>query len=289
MKISKKVSGNNRYNKILVPTGILLFLFAGLFGALKFHDIFSPKTNDGQLSSQNGKQPEQEQKPEQQDVAQPKQEEQPEVVQKKTKPTVDNSLASEVGSYTWVVNKQRPLSPKEYTPPNLAFPNVRLRVPGNESMKIRADVGTAIEQLFTAAQTNGHSPMFSSGYRSYAYQVNLYNGYVKSQGQAAADKESARPGHSEHQTGLAFDICNAGSCKLVQSFGDTPLGKWVADNAHKHGFTIRYKQGKESVTGYTYEPWHLRYVGVDLATQLHASGATLEEHFGLPAAPDYSR
>lgn len=286
MKISKKVSVP-KHKKVLIPTGIALLLISGFFGLLKFHDIFSPKETDGQLSSQNSKQPEQDKESEEYSNLDDKKEEQPEKKDDESSNNANQGLASEVGSYTWVVNKTRPLDPKGYTPPNLAFPNVRLRVPGNESMKIRSDVATAIEQMFVAAQSEGHSAMFSSGYRSYSYQVSLYGGYVKSQGQAEADKQSARPGYSEHQTGLAFDICNADSCKLEQSFGTTPLGIWVANNAHKYGFTIRYKENKQDITGYMYEPWHLRYVGVELATELNKTNSTLEEYFSLPVATDY--
>lgn len=287
MKLLKKPSMTKR-QRLLVPMGIILLLAAGVFGIMKFKDVFTEKPlAQGDSNTQNENEntdevddpaPEEEIIPEEKPVETPKP---PANTPDPTGPTEG------VGTTSWVVNKRRALNPLKYVPPNLVFPAVKLRVPGNESMKIRADVGTAIEQLFAGAQAAGHDPMFSSGYRSYSYQVTLYNGYVKSQGQAEADKQSARPGYSEHQTGLAFDVCNAGNCSLVQSFGTTPLGQWVAAHAHEYGFTIRYKEGMQHVTGYIYEPWHLRYVGVDLATQLHASGKTLEEHFGLPAAPDY--
>jgi D-alanyl-D-alanine carboxypeptidase len=131
--------------------------------------------------------------------------------------------------------------------------------------------------------------MLSSGYRSYDYQVGLYNGYVKSQGQATADTQSARPGYSEHQTGLAVDIEPASKkCELDACFADTPEGKWLVANAYKYGFILRYTQDKTAVTGYAYEPWHFRYVGTPLATEMHNQNvATLEEFFNLPVAPDY--
>lgn len=273
-----------KQQKLLVPIGVGLLVLALFFGVLKFRDIFTEKSDQSQVANQNVEEDDEE-APELQD----------ERTEQPTEESVPNSSseqpatgpAAEIGSLTWVVNKRRPLEPKTYTPPNLVFPSVKLRVPGNESMRIRGDVAVAIEQLFSAAQAAGHDPMFSSGFRSYSYQTSLYNSYVSSYGQAAADKESARPGYSEHQTGLAFDICNASNCQLVQSFGDTPLGQWIATHAHEYGFTIRYKNGMEHITGYIYEPWHLRYVGIELATELHRSGKTLEEHFGLPPAPDY--
>lgn len=188
-----------------------------------------------------------------------------------------------------VVNKKRPLQPKSYAPDDLVFPDVPLRVPGNESMQIRKEPANAIKQLFDSASAAGYDLLFSSGYRSYTYQVNLYNGYVTAQGQATADTQSARPGFSEHQTGLAFDVCLRNQeCDLVQSFGDTPEGKWIAENAYKYGFMLRYTKDNAAVAGYSYEPWHLRYVGVPLATELHDKKiSTLEDFFDLPAAPDY--
>jgi len=118
----------------------------------------------------------------------------------------------------------------------------------------------------------------SSGFRSYSYQENLYNNYVAQDGQLAADTYSARPGHSEHQTGLAFDLNT-----IDDSFAYTEEGKWVKDNCQKYGLILRYPKGKEAQTGYQYESWHLRYVGKELAQELYNNGnwITLEEHFNL--------
>lgn len=183
------------------------------------------------------------------------------------------------GSIWWIVNKKRPL-PDNYVPEKLTVPAVTLRLSSNsEQMQIRSDVAPEVEKLFEAASQENHSLMLASGFRSKQYQTQLYNGYVQTDGQAAADKFSAKPGTSEHQTGMAFDVCQANSnCDLVQSFGDTPTGKWVAEHAHEYGFVVRYLKGKEVVTGYEYEPWHLRYVGIDLATQLYKNKLTLEEY-----------
>ena len=112
-----------------------------------------------------------------------------------------------------------------------------------------------------------------SAYRSYDYQAGLYNDYVARDGKEAADRYSAQPGKSEHQTGLAFDIG-----QLDDSFGETPAGKWLAQHAHEYGFIIRYPKGKEHITGYMYEPWHVRYLGIDTATSVYQSGLTLEEY-----------
>ena len=149
-------------------------------------------------------------------------------------------------------------------------------------MYIRADVAPAVQQMFSDASNAGHALLFASGYRSETLQTQLYNNYVQADGQEAADRYSARPGTSEHQTGLTFDVCLQNSlCNLEESFGHTPAGIWIAQNAHNYGFIIRYPSGKETITGYMYEPWHLRYVGVDLATKLANSGLTMEEYFNL--------
>ncbi len=188
-----------------------------------------------------------------------------------------------------VVNKPHPLTPTSFAPTDLVMPNIPLRVPGNESMQVRAATATALEQLFAGAKQASLNLMLSSGYRSYNYQVSLYNGYVKSEGQTAADTQSARPGHSEHQSGLAADIEPASrNCEVDQCFAATPEGKWLAANAYIYGFIIRYPADKVAITGYEYEPWHIRYIGAPLATELHNQGIeTLEEFFGVSGGPSY--
>ena len=136
----------------------------------------------------------------------------------------------------------------------------------------------AYTQMKSAASKAGYSISIASGYRSYGYQDGLYNSYVKKNGKADADLGSARPGHSEHQTGLAFDLNT-----ISNSSDSTKTTKWVLSNCYKYGFILRYPKGKTSETGYKYEWWHLRYVGVDLATKLYNNGnwITLEEYFGI--------
>ena len=213
----------------------------------------------------------------------------------KPEPTEKSTFDTQKHSTTdpksiWViVNKQRQLTPKSYVPTDLRFPNVSQRVPGNESMKLRDEAATAVEKMFADAKKDGLNLEVSSGYRSYSFQVSLYGGYVQTQGQAEADTQSARPGYSEHQTGLALDIQPAdGRCHLEECFQDTAEGKWVKEHAYKYGFIMRYTPTKQTVTGYTYEPWHFRYVGVDLATEMHTTNIeTLEEFFKTGSAPDY--
>ncbi len=135
---------------------------------------------------------------------------------------------------------------------------------------------SALTDMIVAAKTDGLTLWMRSGFRSYETQKTLYNGYVKRDGTAAADRYSARPGYSEHQTGLAFDLNS-----LSQSFADTAEGKWLAEHCYEYGFIIRYPKDKESVTGYMYEPWHVRYLGVETAKSVYDSGLTLEEYLGI--------
>ena len=190
----------------------------------------------------------------------------------------------------WViVNKQHPLIPVTYAPSDLRTPNVTLRVPGAAEMQMRAAAATALEKMFVGASADGYKLEISTAYRGYNYQKSLYDGYVSSQGQAAADQESARPGYSEHQTGLAVDIRNAAdTCSLEACFGATPEGEWLAANSYKYGFILRYPADKQAVTGYEYEPWHFRYVGTDLAGEMHKTHSkTLEEFFGVSGGVTY--
>lgn len=188
---------------------------------------------------------------------------------------------SEPGSLWLVVNKSRPI-PSGYAPA-LAVPNVRLRLgAGEEQMQFSKAAIPAVETMFKAATKDGVTLVFGSGYRSFTLQKSFYDSYVARDGQAAADRYSARPGTSEHQTGLAFDATTTnGTCHLSQCFEDTPEGRWLAAHAHEYGFTLRYKQDTEKITGYKYEPWHFRYVGLELAAELQKSNQTLEEFFDL--------
>ena len=138
--------------------------------------------------------------------------------------------------------------------------------------KILPDAQAAFNTMQADAKKAGLSLSICSGFRSYDYQNQLYNGYVARDGKAAADTYSARAGHSEHQTGLAMDINYASS-----AFTNTPEAKWLAANCYKYGFILRYPKGKENITGYMYESWHVRYLGRQLAKEVYDSGLTLEE------------
>jgi D-alanyl-D-alanine carboxypeptidase len=179
---------------------------------------------------------------------------------------------------TMIVNKKYKLS-SSFVPPDLRTVNV----PHTNNHPLRNVAATALEQMVTEAANQGIHLRLLSGYRSYATQTSLYNNYVASYGQAAADRFSARPGHSEHQSGLTLDIgdADASNCDIEACFAATPGGQWVAAHAADYGYIIRYTAAKEAITGYMAEPWHIRYVGAGLAQQLASSGQTLEEYFGV--------
>ena len=189
----------------------------------------------------------------------------------------------------WVVSdKLRRLNPVDYAPADLVTVDVAHQNPP----VLRSEPAAALLQLFAAGEAEGAGAFqVQSAYRSYATQVSVYDGWVAQLGQAQADIQSARPGYSEHQTGLVVDISPVPlSCALQACMGDTPQGKWLAANAWRYGWLLRYPADKTAVTGFTYEPWHFRYIGVPLATEMHAQNiTTLEEFFGLPAAPTYAR
>lgn len=189
----------------------------------------------------------------------------------------------------WVViNKARKL-PSDYAPAGLSAPSIKLRLPSSDpEMSLRHDSGAALAQLFEAAKAKNLQLMLASGYRSYDAQQTVYISEVVSNGQSQADKESARPGYSEHQSGLAADIEPADrSCELQLCFADTTEGKWLDQNSYKFGYVIRYQKNHEQLTGYAYEPWHIRFVGKELAAELHKSNTTMEQFFGLPTYTDY--
>lgn len=187
-----------------------------------------------------------------------------------------------------MVNKHRPLNPPQFAPADLVQPRVRLSVSG-EAALVNSTTAAAMEKLFTAAAAEGVIMALASGYRSFSTQTATYNSYVGSMGQSGADHASARPGHSEHQTGWSFDISDGGgACSFQPCFAGQPAAVWAAANAHKYGFVVRYPLMFHEITGYYYEPWHLRYIGTEAATDMVQRGiSTLEEYFGLEAAPDY--
>ncbi len=203
-------------------------------------------------------------------------------------PSFDTSVHSldEPSSIWVVVNKNRPFSPVDYAPDDL----VRLTLPSNYPPLLRAEAAEALEALFADAEADGIGLVIHSTYRSYTLQQRLKRQSVERYGRDVSDARSARAGHSEHQSGLAVDLTTvSGACTLDECFGETPEGRWLAENSWKYGFVLRYLEGTSDITGYIYEPWHFRYVGTELATEISNQGyVTLEEFFGLPPAPAYT-
>ncbi|MBS4219894.1 D-alanyl-D-alanine carboxypeptidase family protein [Bacillus sp. FJAT-49711] len=179
-----------------------------------------------------------------------------------------------------LVNKQNKL-PDHYSPKDLVYPNVRFIFSGNpEKKKMRKEAAMALEKMFAGAEKHGILLAGASGYRSQATQEILYGSYVRRDGKTAADRYSARPSHSEHQTGLAMDVSGiTGKCAAMDCFGGSPEADWLAEHAYEYGFIVRYPKGKEHITGYQYEPWHMRYVGIEIATEIYEKDITLEEYY----------
>lgn len=191
---------------------------------------------------------------------------------------------SDPDSITVVVNKRNGLA-ADYVPSDLVLPP---GIPNNNAQPVRQVMVPDLEAMQAAMAAEGITLRIGSAYRSYETQRSIYNRYVSQDGQANADTYSARPGNSEHQTGLAVDLDDGRGCNLSTCFRDTPGGKWLAENSWKYGFILRYGEGWQPIVGYRFEPWHYRYVGVEVATDMHEKGiTTLEEYYGLPAAPDY--
>ena len=192
-------------------------------------------------------------------------------------------------TYTFLVNRDYPLK-ESYTPKDLVIPDIQF-APGisatDEKRKLRQVAADALEELYTSAlEEAGLSIYGVSGYRSYSRQYSIYGGHL-ARGRELYDTNlySAAPGNSEHQSGLAMDVsCQSINYGLKESFAKTPEGQWLADNCWRFGFILRYPKGKESITGYAYEPWHIRYVGVPLAYYLYTNDLTLEEYYGSPSS-----
>lgn len=179
--------------------------------------------------------------------------------------------------YLILVNKTHTLD-KDYVPADLVEAEPFLSDRAAELKSMRPKAAEAFKELTDAAAKEGYTIKGTSGYRSYAYQKMLRNYYLTSKGEEWTEKYSAKAGASEHQTGLAADVsCASLNYQLQTSFGETAEGKWLASHAHEYGFIIRYQEGKEDITGYAYEPWHIRYVGKDAAKVIYEQGLTLEE------------
>ncbi|GIO29350.1 MULTISPECIES: M15 family metallopeptidase [Paenibacillus] len=188
--------------------------------------------------------------------------------------TVANPTSTDV-----LVNKQHKL-PENYAPDDLVYPNVRFTFKEKiEKRMMRKEAAQALEKLFKAADKDGLPLAGVSAYRSHKRQKAIFEAYVQKDGEEKARTYSAYPGTSEHETGLAIDVTKSdGSCAATGCFAGTPEAKWLAEHAHEFGFIIRYPKGKENITGYSYEPWHLRYVGQPAADDMFKNDLTFEEY-----------
>lgn len=166
-------------------------------------------------------------------------------------------------------------------PVALVKPDVRpTKESVSENIYMQPVAARALEELFDGALDEGITLYATSGFRSYSTQKAIFERKLDTMSEKAANASVAKPGYSEHQTGLAMDVEGHSSLGsgLIQDFGETPEGKWLAENCHKYGFIIRYPKGKTDITGYVYEPWHIRYVGKEAAAEITALDVTFEEY-----------
>jgi zinc D-Ala-D-Ala carboxypeptidase len=182
-----------------------------------------------------------------------------------------------------LVNKVFAL-PQDYTPQDLVRPDVAFSFGDQDLEKsyMRKEAASALEKMFADAKSQDIHLFAVSGYRSYERQDDNFHNKVNTIGEEEAAKIVAYPGNSEHQTGLAMDISShSANLKLTEQFGETVEGKWLMENAHRFGFILRYPKGLETITGYNYEPWHYRYVGLKAAEEIYKNQLTLEEYFNM--------
>lgn len=267
---------------LVIITVLLLFLFGALLIIKGMTKDKEEAPQEEPVSEEPIEKPSEEPAEQEEPVKEPEKE--PEVPQEEPQteePSGETIIIENPGAIDALVNRKNNL-PDTYVPDDLVkITDVPTVLTNPEVNQLRKSAYEALIELFKAAKDEAGYDLYArSGYRSYNTQVSLYSSYVANHGQAAADTFSARPGQSEHQTGLSMDItCEAMNFQLDDTFGQTEEGKWVSENAHKFGFIIRYPKGKEDITGYMYEPWHIRYLGSELATDVHESGLTLEEYF----------
>ena len=189
-------------------------------------------------------------------------------------------IDTEPSSYTVLINKEYGL-PSDYIPPDLVIPDITFSFSGYKEKKLmRKEAADALASLFQAAKDENLTIYGVSGYRSYDRQLSIYNENVEKYGEEETNLFSAKAGHSEHQSGLSIDVSTKSiHNRLDETFAATPEGKFIKNHAHEYGFIVRYPKDKSEITGYSYEPWHIRYVGIDLATYLYENNLSLEEYY----------
>lgn len=255
---------------------------------VKTEDEKAQTVENPSTSSEETK-PEVEQKPKQEVQTQSENPSQEEHEESTLSPRFNQEIANrfsyvknEPNSIHVMLNKKNAF-PDGFKTQNLVVPDIKFPFSHDTPKKyMRKEAAEALTKLCAAAEADGHTIYGVSGYRSYETQKNLYNMYVNRDGKEAADKYSSKPGYSEHQSGLVMDVSSKdGGFDLLESFGDLPEGKWIAQNSHKYGFIVRYLKDKVDITGYTYEPWHLRYVGEEVATYMYENNLCLEEFYDI--------
>ncbi len=193
--------------------------------------------------------------------------------------TDENSVLINYSLENALINRDHKL-PEGYEPPDLVTPKLPAKSYTDENKKMRLTAALALEKLFAAAKEDGYTLYVISGYRPYSLQKSIYDSSVERVGVEETEKLIAIPGSSEHQSGLAMDVsCESENFQLEESLGNKPEGIWIAENAHKFGFIVRYPKDKEDITKISYEPWHLRYVGIDMATDIYERKICLEEYY----------
>lgn len=260
----KKRKDKKRKNSWMMAAMIVLFLAAA---ATYYFTLY-----EQQESTKEAAEPVE--NTEQQTTTEPK----PELEPKPKEPVVEEPTVDEAGYAIVTVPVSEPTKIDGIVIANKKYPLPQDYNPGENPTALNA-----YKKMEAAAKQAGFKITAFSGFRSYDYQKTLYDKYVARDGQAKADRYSARPGHSEHQTGLAFDIGEIGreDLWLTEAFGETAAGQWLVNNAHKYGFILRYPKGKESITGFMYESWHFRYVGAETAAQIYSADVTLEEFLNI--------
>jgi D-alanyl-D-alanine carboxypeptidase len=192
--------------------------------------------------------------------------------------TEDQRLEADKKGLLILINKQNPID-SNYKPDDLTKIKYYAKDRSEAGRYMRKEAADQFHLLAEAAAEEGYELVMTTAYRSYGFQQVLWNNYVANEGEAAASRFSAKPGQSEHQSGLAVDVSSPSvDYALTENFGKTEEGIWLANNAHLFGFIIRFPQDKEDITGYLYEPWHIRYVGEPIASDIFKKGLTLEEY-----------
>ncbi len=178
-----------------------------------------------------------------------------------------------------LVNKTHPLSADYKADDMVKVTRIVTGIGSDETHQMRALAAEHLNEMFDAAKADGYDIRLRTGYRSYSYQKSLFDSYANNHGKEAANRYSALPGESEHQTGWCCDVGMEGVS--LSGFTGTKAAQWIVDHAHEYGFILRYPEEKEDVTGYIYESWHIRYVGIEAAAEIHEQGITLEEFLGV--------